>query len=107
MINSSKKNIKIIKSVQDEHIETRQYPKLLPILIPSDLYEYNVDGFAKLHHENLLLRTDNQLQYDSIEDAEIEETSRDYTYYEKNHAGKVHKTQNDADPPQQAFPDQA
>lgn len=89
MINSSQKNIKIIKSVQDENIENPDLSRQYPILIPSDLNEYNIDGFAKLHHENLLLRTDNQLQYDSIEDAEIEETSRDYTYYEKNHVGKV------------------
>jgi hypothetical protein len=54
MFNLPKKLNKIIKSVQDENIENPDLTRQYPILIPSDLNEYNIDGFAKLHHENSL-----------------------------------------------------
>jgi hypothetical protein len=55
----------------------------LPVVKLSESEEnlYNIEGFAQLHDQTSDPR---QLQYDYIEDYEIIETNREYSYYSKH-----------------------
>lgn len=61
----------------------------LPILISSERVDYLVEGYAQLDSNHLLFRNDNQLQYDCIENEEITETNKEYSFYSKHYRGQV------------------
>ncbi len=59
------------------------------MVVLNDTLEYNVEGFAQLDSHNIILNDQNQLHYDYIEDYEIVETNRDYSYYSKHFYDRV------------------
>ena len=61
----------------------------MPILTDSDYTEFNVEGYVQLDSSNLSLTDKGELQSDQIENEEILETNKEYSYYLKHFYGQV------------------
>ena len=61
----------------------------LPILVDDDYSEYNVEGYVQLDPSCLFLNEDGELQTDDIENEEISETNKEYSYYSKHFYNQV------------------
>ncbi len=59
------------------------------MVVLGDTHDYNLEGFAQLDTNNIVLNDKNQLQYDHIEDYEIVETNKEYAYYSKHFFDRV------------------
>jgi hypothetical protein len=62
----------------------------LPILPDEDYSEFNVEGYVQLDSSHLLLKQNGELQTDQIENEEVVETNKEYTYFNKHFFGQVH-----------------
>ena len=62
---------------------------LLPILIDTDYTEFNIEGYVQLDSNNLSINNSGELLIDQIENEEIIETNKEYSYYEKHFIGQV------------------
>ncbi len=76
-----------IKMISYAKSQNRAY---LPILPETDYAEYNVEGYIQLDSNNLELTEKGQLQTDHVENEEILETNKEYSYYAKHFMGHEH-----------------
>jgi hypothetical protein len=67
----------------------------LPILPDEDYSEFNVEGYVQLDSSNLVLNQNGELQTDQIENEEVSETNKEYTYFNKHFYGQVINLKND------------
>ncbi len=61
----------------------------LPILTEEDYLEFNIEGYVQLDSSNLVLNQNGELQTDQIENEEVVETNKEYSYFHKHFYGQV------------------